>query len=341
MTSDDRRRAPKPIAAPGKLVLVGEYAVLDGHPAVVAAVDRLAFSVAPPDPFAASALETDLGRCVAVAARDRGLHVVPAPFAVDTRAFSLGDTKLGLGSSAAAAVVMAGEIVRAASSGASGTGAPDPGGQRGALDRDLVFRVALAGHRSFQGGAGSGIDVAASAFGGIGLYATSPVGAGDGPAAPERRRSCRLPAGVEVVVAFTGSATATTGFVARWHGLADRVDHGARIAATVERFVDAGDRDDDDALYGAVDDARAAMAAMGEAAGIDVVSAPHRRIADIAHAHGGAAKPSGAGGGDVAVCFVPVGARTSFAEALGSEGVAIVPCRLGVEGVTEDMAVGG
>ena len=45
------------------------------------------------------------------------------------------------------------------------------------------------------------------------------------------------------------------------------------------------------------------MAALGEAAGCEIVTRPHTALAALARRHGGAAKPSGAGGGDLGVAF--------------------------------------
>ena len=45
------------------------------------------------------------------------------------------------------------------------------------------------------------------------------------------------------------------------------------------------------------------MAALGDAAGCEIVTRPHTALAALARRHGGAAKPSGAGGGDLGVAF--------------------------------------
>src|SRR5262249_55901793 len=92
--------------APGKLLLAGEYAVLDGADAVVAAVDRRAVAglVTAPPPA------TDLLRAVqhvlaASAGADGAAARAALQVAVDSSALA-GPTgiKLGLGSSAAACV---------------------------------------------------------------------------------------------------------------------------------------------------------------------------------------------------------------------------------------------
>ena len=128
--------------APGKVVLSGAYAVLDGAPAIVAAVDRYAVadSARAPD-FVSEEVRAALG--------DR-----PAPF-VDARALRQGSRKLGLGSSAAILVasLAALELER------------EPELSHGELVERVIDR-ALVAHARAQGG-GSGIDVAASAYGGV------------------------------------------------------------------------------------------------------------------------------------------------------------------------------
>ena len=85
------------VAAPGKAMLIGEYAVLEGEPAVVAAVSVYARAVlgsgAPSSPFIEAAMrETQ----VELAELGRTLSGEPVPH-VDTSAFSHGGRKLGVG----------------------------------------------------------------------------------------------------------------------------------------------------------------------------------------------------------------------------------------------------
>ena len=147
--------------APGKVMLFGEYAVLEGATARVVAVETWArASAAPtggastyrihdeavdePGPFVRAALEA----------------VGPVPSAAwtfESRSFSTPPgaappMKLGLGSSAAITVAAVG--VARALSGVS------------ARPRD-VLQPALLAHRSAQGERGSGADIAASTLGGL------------------------------------------------------------------------------------------------------------------------------------------------------------------------------
>lgn len=306
-------------SAPGKLVLIGEYAVVDGFPAVVAAVSRRAAAVVETfddglelrgnDPRWVSVVECAREQPLLAAVLDevarRGIALRHGRIAVSTTAFSTDNKKLGLGSSAAAAVALTSVFVHP-------------------LGTDAIHDVARTAHRVFQGG-GSGIDIAASTYGGILKFQEGVV-----TSAPA------LPPGLDIVVAWTGVPAKTQGFVDAWRALPGRFDHARAIDAATTRFLVAAGRGDVREIVRAVGDARAAMRAMGEAARIDVVTQAHERIAALARAHGGDAKPSGAGGGDVAVCFVATESRAALESALRAERFDVVDVRVGEPGARRD-----
>lgn len=120
-------------AAPGKLFTTGAWAILEGAPAVVLAVDRYA--------LASEGVPSERPEVVAVARRAGS--AVPA---IDVSALETGGRKLGLGSSAAAAVAAAAHAL-------------------GTTDRRAVFDLAFAAHADVQP-RGSGGDVAAATWGG-------------------------------------------------------------------------------------------------------------------------------------------------------------------------------
>ena len=164
--------------APGKLVALGEYAVLDGAPALVLALDRFAEARIGPSPDEACHLTTrpPLGaRAVFVPGESSGvplLDVVTAtltpPLAwrasVDSTDFFAGPHKLGLGSSAAVLCAWAGALTAFAASHGRHVEAP-------------TLRGLIELHRAFQGGRGSGIDVAAAFTGGALTFRLGPGGA--------------------------------------------------------------------------------------------------------------------------------------------------------------------
>ena len=264
------------VLAPGKMVLTGAYAVLRGAPALVVAVSRGA--------IAEAGTSAPPSREVRAALGDG-----PAP-AVDTSALFDGERKLGLGASAAGLVATLGLLAH----------------QRGAdvtspAVRREIFVASRAAHAAAQSG-GSGVDVAASVYGGTLAYRIE----GD----EARVEPCALPAGVSFRAYASATFARTTDLRAKVSSLTARDPmQDARIfGALAEASSEA---------YGAclVGDAvrffaaaRAfgrALHSLGVAADANIVDAADLHLADIAAEMGGAYFPSGAGGGDVAVHLVP------------------------------------
>lgn len=287
---------PEPLTsawrAPGKLVLVGEYAVLDGAPALVVAVDRGVECEArarrgPPDAEGGPALQIETpdgdDRFVRPALTDRA-----APGLYRFRAWNpvLGITgKPGFGGSAAACV---------AACLAAGRPATD----------------AYAIHAAVQGG-GSGIDVAASLHGGL-LSFERPAAISGSPPLPVIG-ALAVPASALVVI-WSGRSASTGPRVTQYAASPDR---GAFVAEM--RRIVAGWADDPVAALSAAGDA---LVRMSERAGIDYLTPAHARLRALARDHGGAAKPSGAGGGDIAVALFPdEDRRAAFVAAARAAGL--------------------
>ena len=293
-------------SAPGKLVLCGEYAVLAGHEAVVAAVDVRATATRTAGPLAFDERSPLLAACIEEL-RARG-EEPEGRIVVDTAAFlDPAGRKLGLGSSAAAAAAFLGALLPNASV-------------------DVVHDITQAAHRRFQGGKGSGIDVAASCLGGIVRFLRAPGG-------PRARAAPPIPEDLSVVVAWSGSSQDTRHFIGRVQAAPHWREAVGPLGAAAALFLDACGRQAADDVLRAVEAARRGMAELGELAGIDIVSAPHRRIAALAAQHGGAAKPSGAGGGDVAICLVPRKQQAALEEDLRAEQLPPIPLHLAAPGL--------
>jgi len=253
------------VVAPGKVVLTGAYAVLDGAPAIVAAVNRYAVADGSAGGVDVRALHDDDGR------------------------------KLGLGSSAASLV--ASLALQAVACG------EDP---RSSQARGEIFRAARAAHAREQGG-GSGVDVAASVFGGVLRYAI-------GLAEPVIE-AVELPPGVVLAVYWGGASARTSSLRARVDALKAKGRHGTvfdrlrdlagRAAASVadgnaRTFVASA------SAYGG------ALGALGLAADAPIVLPACAELAAIAAGEEGAFLPSGAGGGDVAVWLGTAPPSASF-----------------------------
>jgi phosphomevalonate kinase len=254
------------VRAPGKLVLVGEYAVLDGAGAVVAAVDRGVECVVMDGPFEITTPGDD--RFVRAALEG----APPAHYRFsDWNPVALGGAKPGFGGSAAATVAAV-------------------------IAAGLPPQRAYAAHHAVQG-SGSGVDVFASLLGGVRRF---PDGAPI-PCPP-------------LVAVWSGASAATGPRVQRyqaWTGRAAFVDASRDLIAAFP----------DDPIRVARE-AYALLRAMGIAAGVAYDTPAHARIAALAVEHGGAAKPSGAGGGDIAVAFFPdPHAQAAFMAAAAAEGL--------------------
>ncbi len=294
--------------APGKLFVVGEYAVLDGCPAVVAAVDRfvsvqvrrgaigtvtlIAPGFATPLTFrAAEPPRGDDRFGFVLAAYRSAVEQVPAlrddgvEIEVRSDLAASDGTKTGLGSSAAVAVATVAALFAAAGA--------DP------EDRHQVFATAWHAHRAEQGGLGSGADVAAAVFGGLVLFQ------GQAEALPVVA-PLAVPPATALLAAWTGQAASTVDLVRAYanHGARGREVRQrflARGRECVERFVAALRRGalDLDALNAYGD----ALDALGADLEQPLMTPALSRLVAAARACGAGAKLSGAGSGDCGIAL--------------------------------------
>ena len=315
-------------SAPGKLVLLGEYAVLEGAPAISMAVNRRAKArIAPragavseayaPDvldarvPFTLganglpdwSAAAGDAAKLGLVDEVLRGLADEQlGPDAAQAFGLSLDTSdffdsaaadrpKLGLGSSAALTVALASGLAACAGHAAE------------TADRDAWLTRLLRLHRKFQGGHGSGVDVATSLVGGVIAYQLF-----DGGQRPQARAlvwpdtlhkrfvwsgcSASTPKFLSILRAWR--ATHEAEYTRRMNGLHETASAAVEALASADAaaFLDCASRYAGD------------LRALGDASGVSIYSAEHLAIAELAQAQAGVVyKPCGAGGGDVGVLF--------------------------------------
>ncbi len=282
-------------SAPGKLFLFGEYAVLEGHPALIAAVDRRVIvearpadrfvieSALFPEPLTFETLPQDgqAARVVAGirAAHDLGASRAPRHLTIDSSALFSGGRKLGFGSSAAVAVAVAGAVLESK---------PEP---------RALFAACRQRHNEAQQTEGSGGDVAASIMGGLTWLAPGPELASLAWVPPllvvAHPSSASTPAFVSSIKAYRAAA----GVAYRAHiDALGTITHAARGAAEATDPV---------AFTECVRAANARLDALGRDAGAEICTPFHHQLAELARALGGAAKPAGAGGGDLSLIAAP------------------------------------
>jgi len=324
------------LSAPGKLFLSGEYAVLWGGTARIAAVGprthaqvrrrpdrevhvvleggRLAGQITPlgvnwggpvPQPFRFAA------RAIGEAVRAHGKEDLGLELALSPSPAADGK-KLGLGGSARAAVLAA-EATRYVLE-----------------ERVDALKLALLSHALEQGMRGSGGDVAAIFAGGLVRYRRYPVELLERAASQGQLRSgllsappvdlWRVPAErTFLAYAFCGDSASTEQMIRK----AERTLSGDERRAFVERSDDLGDQLERALVEGdfrAVREAAGGLRALLSQVGAETDAA--KQILALAESHGAAGKTSGAGGGDVCVLFSPdEAARSRVLEALAARGI--------------------
>lgn len=257
-------------SAPGKLFLFGEYAVLRGAPAVVTAVDRRVHVRPVEGPYRVVGAAPNQNLPSAVAAATDG---EVSGWEVDVTQMFDGDAKLGLGSSAASCVALAAAMM-------------------GSADAEMVLPVAWKAHADFQHGKGSGGDIVASTFGG-----TQLVGSADSP------RRLEWPADLFVRAVWTGKSADTRELVGAVLGSEEAALALDELDSLSRRAADAFAGGDVGALIDAAAEHDTIFHELGRAANVTLRTTEHVALARAARALGAAAKPSGAGGGDISLVF--------------------------------------
>ncbi|WP_431952144.1 phosphomevalonate kinase [Nocardia lijiangensis] len=324
--------------APGKLFIVGEYAVVEpGHRAVLTAVDRYATAtvVEADDDITTLHSELDGGVTLACARIGDGLvpsdGVVPPNFSyvfaaaaiidrlviergIGARSYRLSIStdladengrKLGLGSSAAvtaATVAALGRFYR--------------------LDLSLMdrYRLAMLATVSINPRA-SGGDVAASTWGGWIAYSSpdrqqvselvGESGVNAALRAPWSGLSVRplpTPTRIAMQVGWTEKPASTPKLVAglrdSYRQLGAHAEFVSRSDDCVRRLVAALEADDSLGIRTEIHCARELLIDLDTVAQLGIMTPPLRALCAAGAAVGAAAKPSGAGGGDCGIALI-------------------------------------
>lgn len=304
------------VQAPGKLFLLGEYAVLFGGPAIVMAVNRyVRVNVAavrdgvttrsrgaPVRALHATWRQDELcfdrpdeqHRLIttvldALSTNDilhpalPGLEIV-----IDSRELFEGHTKLGLGSSAAVAHALTLGVVEFAKN----------YGVTHALDEGFVFNT----HHEYQRGQGSGADVGAGYCGGHFMFQRNSE-----HVLPQTS-SMTLPDDLHCRYIWVGQPASTQSALTILHDY--QAHHPGRftqaispLLALAQQGINALVDVDTDKFLSVCEAYCHNLSEFGRSVGVDIVSAPHFKMLILAQKLDLAYKPSGAGNGDFGLVF--------------------------------------
>jgi len=276
-------------SAPAKLFLIGEYAVLEGAPAAVAALQQRAVAEIRPDTAESVEIITDqrkalkLGDALAsqpllaavVKRLGNASQLTGHSLSLDTSAFFMEGRKLGLGSSAALTTA----LVKAL---------------RPVLSAAELMQLADQAHLAFQGGRGSGADIAVAALD------TSIRFQRDQPPAP-----LKLPSDLHMLAVWTGVSASTRTYLEQlsiWRQAEPAAceRHMARLRRTAEQFFEARGTD---AMLQLIADYDRYLNEFSRDSSLNFYNEPHIALRKEVESARCLYKPSGAGGGDFGIAF--------------------------------------
>ncbi len=305
-------------AAPGKLIIIGEYAVLYGSEALVTSVDRYCRVTILPSYTDESVFNAvnisnsefrfrvnnnfDLEFITPVRSalsfaqyavmqvyeslRDSDLKINPCVITADTSDFyhqKTGD-KLGLGSSAAFSVAVLNAML-------------DFNGQ--SISPDDLFRMSQAVHFTAQEKKGSGIDIAASVYGGMLKYKMTNAPTGIFKVNKNKK--------IKMIYIWTGEPASTTDMLTTLNEF--KQSDPRTFAEAISKLTELAEQgcrtytSDSQTFLNIIKEYYLQMKILGETAGIPIISQTHCEIAQVVMNSGAVYKPSGAGGGDLGIAF--------------------------------------
>lgn len=359
------------VSAPGKLMLSGEWSVLEGCPCVVLAVNRKVYAKAKEasensvvlKDFGIRAKSTINGTAVRFAKWDEKLvftkHALETTLkylhgkGIKVKNFSLETTsdisavkhkgkkmKIGFGGSAAAVVAITGAVLKL-----HGIGVESK------AEKEALFKLGIIAHYYAQGKIGSGFDVAASTFGGALAYRRfdsqwleKELQHKDITQAVEQKwphfeaHHVNIPLECELLVGFTGKSAPTTELVRKVREFREKkpgqyslIIEG--LKRTTHKIVVALEMDSHSQILKLIDENRGLLRSLSDASGAELEIPEHTVMIEAAQRHGAAAKFSGAGGGDcgIGICFDSKTARKVRAE-WKKAGIALVDAEISQQG---------
>lgn len=323
------------IKVPGKLMIAGEYAILEAYQrSIVMAVDRFVYAtIKSSNENLISLPKLNLENLTWII-KDEKIHIVTddkrvnfvenamniayryvieqrQPFtkfdlSINSELDDESGIKYGLGSSAAVVTAVVKAVL-----------------EKHKMDYTpkLLFKLAAIAHVQSQG-SGSGADVAASSFGGMVAYTsfqaewlkkeinspTSVTGLVEKDWPFFSIEPTSLPDDIHMMVGWTGNPASTKDFIKQINKLKDINQDSyekfiRQSSEAVDLIMEGIKAKDSRLVLNGVISNRKALADLGAHAEASIETPLLKKLSDIAEQHGGAGKPSGAGGGDCGIAF--------------------------------------
>lgn len=309
---------------------MGEYAVLEGAPALVAAVNRFANveiraekespSTVNSPTLNISNLKFDITnsgklkflnpisrelkkklvfftKTLEYFFRDQPVSDYSRPFRIslDTDNFfsKKGGQKLGLGSSAALTVA----LIHSLSAFFSDKNSIN-------ITTHQLFCNSRKAHQFAQGKQGSGIDVAASTYGGVLKFKISKVNQNNYP----KISQIIIPSDLYIIPIWCQKSTSTRKFVRKVFSF--KREEPKKYWPIMERLIELStsgcnfiENGNTSAFFTVCDQYYHQLNQLGIASGVNIISEVHEKIGSIVKSAGAVYKPSGAGGGDIGIAY--------------------------------------
>ncbi|OGU61556.1 MAG: hypothetical protein A2X64_02415 [Ignavibacteria bacterium GWF2_33_9] len=311
---------------PGKLIILGEYSVLEGAPSLVASTNRFAnaffkkskdgiFKIEAPSinvpllkfliddegkvrfidkPFnkvvEKLSLFTAIFEHAANKLKNKGLKIPPLEIMLDTYDFYLPKNllKLGLGSSAAVTVSLITGLLSA------NIIEPEE------ISPDQILQLAMDSHKQAQGSIGSGVDIVAAVYGGIIKYQINGK--------EISFKQIPFPKDLYYLTVWSGKPASTPGYVNKFNKF--KIERPAGFRSLVNEMtivssngIDAFEKGDIDLFLENYDLYYHLLNRLNTELKIPVITKEHQKIYEIARSFGTFYKSSGAGGGDLGILF--------------------------------------